>query len=164
MDCKQCKKTFKTASALKQHKATKHQNANRGAAKAGTAPVAKNNRTRTTKPKITTVNSGTRVVHSEAITINLAANGVSVSGQKDASPTQFDWLQTIADSYDKCHWNAFWVEYLPLLPTSNGGDVVVYFDVNSDGTPSDYSAAYAMEGAVSGRLWDTLRHHAKART
>lgn len=148
-----------------QHMTMKHQSKNkpksgkpskRGGATS--APIALGTTARKPSPKISVVKDGTRVVNKEAITLSFAASSatsvktVPLNTKADGS---LPWLGNTALNYDKVRFNSVRVDYISLNPTTEGGDVIMYFDTDaSDAAPTSYDEAFNAGGCKSGRLWD----------
>lgn len=126
------------------------------ARKAGTAPVNVNYTVKRSNPTLTAVPGGTRVVNSEVSTLSFAAASATAATTVRINPTAGDmpWLEGTALNYDKIKYNSVTLEYVPLVPTSEGGDVVIFFDPDSNDTaPATYTAAYNAGGAKSFALY-----------
>lgn len=163
MPNKQAKRTTKNTKPKQQRR--KQPKAQRNVVSTQGAPVSRGHRIKQTAPKITASSKGVNVVHSEARSVAVTSGSSTVDMSWTLLPqgSNFPWLAAMAIQFDKIVWNKVSVTFVPIVGTNLGGDVVMYFDTEADDTRvSDYVSAYAMEGAVSSRVWDMCTLHAKS--
>lgn len=157
--CNKCKaQVTNTVGAMQQHNQAKHARGKRQSSNAGGgAYVALKTNTTKPGPKMTSRGGVMRVTNSEAITLSFAdAATASTTIPISSGPGgKLPWLANLALNYEKIHYNSVTVDFLPLLATDRGGDVIAYFDPNStDPAPTTYEEAYSAGRAKTARLWD----------
>lgn len=103
-----------------------------------------------------------RIRHAEVITLSFPAKATeAVATLPLKFGSDLPWLSQVLVNYDKIQWNNARLDWKPLVPTTVGGDVIIYFDTqNSDSSPATYKEAYNAQGARSHALWDKFTHTA----
>lgn len=86
-------------------------------------------------------------------TIKLAANKVDVSDYIDLIPSNFSFLKTFADVFERIKWHTLHVYWKPAVGTTYGGLVAYAVDWDSVGSLANRQQISAYTPNVSHAVW-----------
>ncbi len=110
--------------------------------------------------------SGIRVSFRELISESLAGNtAFSITSQIAVNPglsASFPWLSVMAQQYEQYKIHSLVYEYVPYVPTTTQGTVVMFMDYSaSDPQPSSETQAMNHPGAICAPVWQGCKFSAR---
>jgi len=101
------------------------------------------------------------VTHREFLNDVNAGGGIFACNSYPVNPglgAIFPWLSHLAQNYESYRFRKLEVEYVPFVPTTQAGTIMLAMDFDAaDATPLTKAGLMSMQGAVSGPVWGPIK-------
>jgi len=120
------------------------------------APVARSQRVRVFKPRVTGIKGGVTIRHREYVA-DVAGNttfGVTSFTVQPGLAASFPWLSGIANNFEKYRVKSMSMQYINVAATDERGRITIAFDRDPlDADPETKADLFSYKGATEGSVW-----------